>query len=171
MSYLRPVFVNVYGAQESILPSYVASPYFKTCRGTRNRFQEMNSASLCSLAGRYDNPLPPRFLAPIDSLKIQCGPVHHNSPPGSLKKVYKFGRPRICKHFKGFRNRFSHWRTGPPELILWHGPNNYKDVERPDPKGLFTFSQCTSSCRAEDSKSCPPDLKLGSLTKWLASRC
>jgi hypothetical protein len=36
----------------------------------RNRFQGMNSASLCSLAGRYDNPFPPRFLAPIDSLKI-----------------------------------------------------------------------------------------------------
>jgi hypothetical protein len=30
----------------------------------------MNSASLCSLAGRYDNPIPPRFLAPIDFLKI-----------------------------------------------------------------------------------------------------
>ncbi len=30
----------------------------------------MNSASLCSLAGRYDNPIPPRFLAPIDYLKI-----------------------------------------------------------------------------------------------------
>jgi hypothetical protein len=30
----------------------------------------MNSASLCSLAGRYDNPIPPRFLDPIDSLKI-----------------------------------------------------------------------------------------------------
>jgi hypothetical protein len=30
----------------------------------------MNSASLCSLAGRYDNPIPLRFLAPIDSLKI-----------------------------------------------------------------------------------------------------
>jgi hypothetical protein len=51
----------------------------------RNRFQGMNSASLCSLAGRYDNPIPPRFLAPIDSLKIpalslqlvfcQCGLV------------------------------------------------------------------------------------------------
>ncbi len=38
--------------------------------GPRNRFQGMNSASLCSLAGRYDNPLPPRFLAPIASLKI-----------------------------------------------------------------------------------------------------
>jgi hypothetical protein len=36
----------------------------------RNRFQGMNSASLCSLGGRYDNPNPPRFLAPIDSLKI-----------------------------------------------------------------------------------------------------
>ncbi len=36
----------------------------------RNQFQGMTSASLCSLAGRYDNRLPPRFLAPIDSLKI-----------------------------------------------------------------------------------------------------
>jgi hypothetical protein len=36
----------------------------------RNRFQGMNSASLCSLAGRYDNPIPPRFIAPIDSSKI-----------------------------------------------------------------------------------------------------
>jgi hypothetical protein len=35
----------------------------------RNRFQGMNSASLCSLAGRYDNPIPTRFLAPIDCLK------------------------------------------------------------------------------------------------------
>jgi hypothetical protein len=46
----EPVFLNVYGAQESI---------------PRNEF-----ASLCSQAGRYDNPIPPRFLAPIDSLKI-----------------------------------------------------------------------------------------------------
>jgi hypothetical protein len=36
----------------------------------RNRFQGMNSASLCSLAGRYDNSFPPRFLAPIGSLKF-----------------------------------------------------------------------------------------------------
>ncbi len=44
--------------------------YFYTCMGPRNRFQGLNSASLCSLAGRYDNPLPLRFLAPIASLKI-----------------------------------------------------------------------------------------------------
>jgi hypothetical protein len=30
----------------------------------------MNSASLYSLAGRYDKPLPTRFLAPMDCLKI-----------------------------------------------------------------------------------------------------
>jgi hypothetical protein len=36
----------------------------------RNRLQGMNSASLCSLAGRYDNSIPPRFLAPIGCLKI-----------------------------------------------------------------------------------------------------
>ncbi len=38
--------------------------------GSRNWFQGMNSASLCSLAGRYENPNPPRCLAPIDFLKI-----------------------------------------------------------------------------------------------------
>ena len=27
-------------------------------------------ASLCSLAGRYDNPVPPRFLAPMDFIKV-----------------------------------------------------------------------------------------------------
>ncbi len=46
----EPVFINVYGAG--------------------NRFQGMTSASLCSPAGRYDNPIPIRFLDPIDCLKI-----------------------------------------------------------------------------------------------------
>ncbi len=36
----------------------------------RNQFQGINSASLCSLAGRYANPIPIRFLAPIDCLKV-----------------------------------------------------------------------------------------------------
>jgi hypothetical protein len=30
----------------------------------------INSASLCSMAARYDNPIPTRCLAPIDFLKI-----------------------------------------------------------------------------------------------------
>ncbi len=36
----------------------------------RNRFQGLNSASLSSPAGRYDNSIPIRFLAPIEYLKI-----------------------------------------------------------------------------------------------------
>jgi hypothetical protein len=51
----------------------------------RNRFQGMNSASLSSLAGRYDNPIPTRFLAPIDCLKI---------PAQEEVDVKKDGRPK-----------------------------------------------------------------------------
>ncbi len=40
--------------------------------GPRNWFHEMNSASLCSLAGRYNNPITPWFLAPIAFLKISA---------------------------------------------------------------------------------------------------
>jgi hypothetical protein len=32
--------------------------------------QEIDSASLCSLAGRHDNPIPTRFLVPIDFLQM-----------------------------------------------------------------------------------------------------
>jgi hypothetical protein len=46
----EPVFLNVYVARESI--------------------PRKNSASLCSLAGRYDNPIPTQCLAPTDFLKI-----------------------------------------------------------------------------------------------------
>ncbi len=44
----------------------------------------MNSAHLCSLAGRYDNPLPPRYLAPIDSLKITAQSPYFGSGHGGL---------------------------------------------------------------------------------------
>jgi hypothetical protein len=43
---------------------------FKRFMEPRNRFQGMNFASLCILAGRYNIPIPTRFLAPIDCLKI-----------------------------------------------------------------------------------------------------
>ncbi len=52
----------------------VQSLTFKTFMKPRNRFQGIISAILCSLEGRYDNPIPTRFLASIDCLKIpaQC---------------------------------------------------------------------------------------------------
>ena len=45
-------------------------PEFLTFKKPKNRFQGTNSARLCSLASRYDNPIPSRFLAPVDGLKI-----------------------------------------------------------------------------------------------------
>jgi hypothetical protein len=57
----------------------------------RNQFQGMNSTSLCSLAGRYDNPIPTRFLTPIDCLKIpaqEAGEVNSlESIPGLLRSL------------------------------------------------------------------------------------
>jgi hypothetical protein len=46
----------------------------------RNRFQGMNSASLCSLAGMYGNPIPTRFLAPIERLKIPAQDAARRCP-------------------------------------------------------------------------------------------
>ncbi len=49
----------------------------------RNRFQGMNSASR-SLAGRYDNPIPNRLLAPIDFFKIPAQSISHPVPSISI---------------------------------------------------------------------------------------
>ncbi len=51
--------------------------------------KESISASLRSLAGRYDNPIPTRFLSPIDCLKIPAqggvcwlpAPLHRRELP------------------------------------------------------------------------------------------
>ncbi len=49
---------------------------FLTFKEPRNRFQEIDFASLCSLAVRYDNPIPTWFLAPLDCSKIPAqGPA------------------------------------------------------------------------------------------------
>jgi len=47
------------------------SPNFKTFKESKNRLQGFNSASLYSLADRYDNPLPTQFLTPIVRLKFE----------------------------------------------------------------------------------------------------
>ncbi len=48
-----------------------------------------HSAGLCSLTGRYDNPIPTRILVPIDCLKIpaQAGRINSlESIPGLHKR-------------------------------------------------------------------------------------
>ncbi len=47
----------------------VPSPNFQTFKEPKN-ISKINCASLCSLAGRYNNPTSTRFLAPIDWSKI-----------------------------------------------------------------------------------------------------
>jgi hypothetical protein len=46
------------------------SPNFETFNESKDRFQGTNSARLCSLTGKYNSPIPTRFLAPVDCLKI-----------------------------------------------------------------------------------------------------
>jgi hypothetical protein len=50
--------------------SNLLSRDFIAFKEPKNWFQEINYASLCSLAGRYDNSIPTRFLAPLDCSKI-----------------------------------------------------------------------------------------------------
>ncbi len=67
------------------------SPIFSTFKKPKNRFQGINSASLCSLAGRYDNPVPTWFLAPIDCSKIPAlFPVRIRKLPPDKKFIFEF---------------------------------------------------------------------------------
>ncbi len=61
--------------------------------GPRNWCQGMNSASLCSLAGRYENPIPPRCLAPIDFLKIPALDSYKRIRSLELEILIYFSRP------------------------------------------------------------------------------
>jgi hypothetical protein len=56
--------------EEFTKTNFEAEPEFLNSEAQENRFQGTKSASLCSLAGRHGNPIPARFLAPIDCLKI-----------------------------------------------------------------------------------------------------
>jgi hypothetical protein len=48
----------------------------------------IDSASLCFLAGRYDNPIPTRFLAPLAFSKI---PAQNDKKWKGGKGLYKVG--------------------------------------------------------------------------------
>ncbi len=58
---------NAEGGQNTNRRLLTRARIFLTFKKPRNRFQGINSASL---AGRYYNPIPTRFLAPIECLKI-----------------------------------------------------------------------------------------------------
>ncbi len=74
------------GLTSCIVPFSLYSKYtikgqslnFLTFKEHRNPIQGINSASLCGLAGRYENPIPTCFLAPRDCLKITAQSSHKN---------------------------------------------------------------------------------------------
>ncbi len=85
---------------------------FKLLRSPRIDSYDLwrNSAKLCSLAGSYDNPIPTRFLVPIDCLKI---------PPQSLLPALLKHKLILTFYVAGFvvallyillRNRITHNR-------------------------------------------------------------
>jgi hypothetical protein len=96
----------------------------------------MDSASLCSLAGRYNNPIPPRFLATIDFLKtpalasrnvkkgcrenrVRMGILNGftNSGSGVLLGEYSWGGGRLTEG--------NSWGSGQPLRELG---NVYKEI-------------------------------------------
>jgi hypothetical protein len=73
----EPVLLNVYGVPELIPRIEFRQPI---------------------LAGRYDNPIPPRFLAPIDILKI---------PAQTMPTVFTVAWALIVMVFGVFNNQHS----------------------------------------------------------------
>jgi hypothetical protein len=71
----------------------------------------MNSASLCSMAGRYDNPIPTRFLAPVDCLKI---PAQYRS----LNECCRWRAHRVHRvAMASFWRLFHHDKKNQPSLV------------------------------------------------------
>jgi hypothetical protein len=77
----------------------------------------MNSASLCSLAGRYDNPMPTQFLAPIDCLKIPAVSNELTRGPPDSELVKHF-----CLYIGGVHHRRKS-ATCPKYGMVWLYPS------------------------------------------------
>ncbi len=68
------------------------------------RFQGTNSARLCSLAGRYDNRISTRFIAPIDCLKIPAQICKFKNGGGEMKsKFYSLAVLSVWEKAQAFR--------------------------------------------------------------------
>jgi len=93
----RKDFLALKGTRKKSLAFCKKGKKFQICArileqsmGARNRVGTALSyrhASLCSLAGRYDNPIPTRFLAHIDCFKI----------PALVKERQEASKFELCK--------------------------------------------------------------------------
>jgi hypothetical protein len=72
----------------------------------------IDPASLCSLAGRYDNPIPTRFLAPLDCSKIPA----QNATEGHQRKGHDSNR--VLEH----GGESSHFIDAAALECIWRAP-------------------------------------------------
>jgi hypothetical protein len=100
----------------------------------RNRFQVMNSASLCSLAGRYDNTIPTRFLVPIDCLKILAQASNSAARKGTKTRDFSEGLQLIFIPRHNIKSRSS------LNLTCW------LDCWNQDPRTLGWWRNCWDDC-------------------------
>jgi hypothetical protein len=66
---------------------------FKLLRGQESITKKIDSACLCNMAGRYENPFHNRFLTPIDCSKFPAQAnifALRDFPPKMLKILIKF---------------------------------------------------------------------------------
>jgi hypothetical protein len=70
--YLFPVMVL---AQASAHQAFCPEVVFKNLQESPGIDSKESIPSTCSPAGRYDNPIPTRFLAPINCSKIPAQPI------------------------------------------------------------------------------------------------
>jgi hypothetical protein len=96
MAYSEPEFFNFEGSQESILrkkiPPVVCSLAGRYDNPIPTRFLDpIDCSKSPALVGRYDNPIPTRFLAPIDCLN-RLHAVAYLAKMNSSAVGTKFGR-------------------------------------------------------------------------------
>ncbi len=80
------------------------------------RIPGIDSVSLCGLAGRYDNPIPTRFLAPIDCYKIPAL-VSHFIPAKMDRVSHCRTSSHIFVHLCQWRQFFSRTSSSIPEFL------------------------------------------------------
>ncbi len=101
----------------------------------------MNSASLCSLAGQYDNLILTRFLAAMDCLKI----------PAQIKDESRDQSKGKLSKRKGAQAMYYHWLCD----LLVVGRLDTRGGGRGGNLGVLSFNLHTEQSRTRSTKQPP----------------
>jgi len=95
----------------SMCNSIAIARIFILARSLRIDSKELFTASVCVLAGRYDNPIPTRFIAPIDCLNIPCTDANMAVTIEHQNKNWKTGSMTHYPASYSKRGKASIWPT------------------------------------------------------------